>query len=63
MATVSVQAVGGRLQIKEAATVGELKAQLGLSSYSATINNEPAENNEALSDNDFVSLAPQVKGA
>lgn len=63
MATVSALAVGGKLQIVEANTVAEVKQKLGLPSYTASINGEPAADDQKLQDNEFVSLAPAVKGA
>lgn len=63
MATVSALAVAGKLQVIEASTVGELKQKMGLPTYSASVNGEPMQDHEPLEDNQFVSLAPQVKGA
>jgi hypothetical protein len=63
MAKVQVQAVGGSIQSKEADTVGELKAAMELTSYQATVNGEPEGDDYELSDYEFVSLAPKVKGA
>lgn len=63
MAKVTAQAVGGALKQCEAKTVGEVKEQLELTSYQATVNGEPADDDYELSDYEFVSLAPKVKGA
>ena len=62
--SVSAQAVGGSLKIVEnVTTVADVKKQLGLPNYTATVNGEPAEDGEELEANVFVSLAPAVKGA
>ena len=63
MAKVTVQAVGGALKEGNADTVAELKRQLGLATYQASVNGEPADDDYELSDYEFVSLAPKVKGA
>lgn len=44
-------------------TVGDVKRQMGVSeNYEATVNGEPADNDYQLSDFEYVSLAPAVKG-
>lgn len=63
MATVTGQAVGGALKQIEASTVSDVKEQLNLESYQATVNGEPCDDDYELSDYEFVSLAPKVKGA
>lgn len=63
MASVVASAVGGSPQRLEADTVGEAKELLGLAStYTAAVNGEPADDDSSLSDEDFVSFAPAVKG-
>lgn len=63
MAKVNVQPVGGEIKQVEAGTVAELKAQLNLGTYQASVNGEPADDDQELNDYEFVSLAPKVKGA
>lgn len=61
---VTAQAVGGQPKVFDnIETVGELKEQMNLGSYQASVNGEPADDDYALSDYEFVSLAPKVKGA
>jgi hypothetical protein len=62
-AKVTVQPVGAALSQREAHDIRDLKSQLGLSSYQATVNGEPVDDDYELSDYEFVSLAPKVKGA
>lgn len=61
--TVSCQVVGGKLQLKEAETIADLKQQLGLTNHQASINGEPAEDSQGLEEGNFVTFAPKVKGA
>lgn len=63
MAKVQVQAVGGDIKQQEASTVSELMTKLGLTNYQASVNGEPVDSDYELSDYEFVSLAPKVKGA
>lgn len=64
MAFVTAQAIGGKPQlVQDVATVGDIKAKLALTNYAATINGEPAEDGDELEDGQFVTFAPQVKGA
>lgn len=64
MVEVSVKVSGGQLQVKKAATLGELKKLVDAPKYQATINGE-VENNDAmaLTEGDFVTLTAPVKGA
>jgi len=63
MASVIATAVGGDPKRLDAESVADVKDQLGLAStYTATVNGEPADDDTFLSDEDFVSLAPAVKG-
>lgn len=62
MAMISVKVLGGSLRSMEADTVGEVKAALGLESYTASVNGETRADSFELSDDNFVSLAPAVKG-
>lgn len=63
MAKVNVQVAGGQIQQIEAATVAEVKQKLNASTYTATINGEPAQDSQSLTDYQFVALAAAVKGA
>lgn len=63
MAKVQAQVVGGDIKQHDAETVGELKAKLSLTNYQATVNGEPADDSQELSDFEFVAFAPKVKGA
>lgn len=61
---ITAQAVGGQPKVLDnVETVGDLKEQMNLSSYQATVNGEAADDDYELSDYEFVSLAPKVKGA
>jgi sulfur carrier protein ThiS len=63
MAKVTVQVVGGSLKQMEKNTVQDIMTELGLTNYGATVNGDAVQNNYELSDFEFVTLAPQVKGA
>lgn len=63
MAKVTVQCIGGEPQQKEVVTLGELKRSMDAFGYTATVNGEPEGDDYVLSDYEFVSLAPAVKGA
>lgn len=63
MARVAAIVVGGSEKFLDAETVKEVKEQLSAATYTATVNGDPADNDQELRDNDFVSLAPSVKGA
>lgn len=61
---IMAQVVGGKKQIVEGcSTVGEVKQKLGIPGHTATINGDPADDDQELSEGDFMSLAPAVKGA
>jgi hypothetical protein len=63
MAKVFVKVLGNDdRSTQDAETVGELKTQLNLSSYSATVNGSPADNSQELQDDQLVMFAPAVKG-
>ena len=60
---VTVQVTGGQAQVKSVDCVGDAKRELGLSgNYSATVNGQPAGDQQQLRDYDFVSFAESVKG-
>lgn len=62
MAKVTVKVVGSTPTEVKATTVGELKRALGFGTYTASVNKEAADDNYRLEDDDFVCLAPSVKG-
>lgn len=62
MAMINVKITGSAIQEKEASTVGELKAGLGLSTHTAKVNGSPANDSDSLATDDFVVLSPAVKG-
>jgi len=63
MAKVQAQVIGGAIRtIENVRTVAEVKREMGAAGYTATVNGDPAEDNFELSDYEFVSLAPAVKG-
>lgn len=63
MAKVNAKVVGGEIQELEADTVAEVKRELEVPNHTATVNGSPAQDSKELKDEDFVSLAPAVKGA
>lgn len=61
---ITAQAVGGQPKtFDNVERVGDVKREMELESYQATVNGEPADDDYELSDYEFVSLAPKVKGA
>lgn len=63
MAQVVVKVLGSSPRDVEASTVGDVKRSLHLEKYSAAVNGDPASDSTTLSENDFVTLSPSVKGA
>lgn len=49
--------------LNNVSTVGDVMKELGVENYAATVNGEPADKSYELSDYEYVTLAPQVKGA
>lgn len=62
MASVIASVLGGQPQRREASTIAEIKELLNVPNHTATLNGEPVDDDTDLSDEDFVSLAPAVKG-
>lgn len=63
MANVAVKVVGRDRQFATATTVRELKQSVGVNdNFTAAVNGSPVENDFALEDDVFVTLAPPVKG-
>lgn len=59
---LQAQVAGGDVQANQSAsTVGELAKKVGAEGYVATVNGEPADNNQELNDYEFVSFAKPVK--
>lgn len=63
MASIVVRIIGGQPQNITASTVKEVKEKLGAANHAATVNGESVDDDYTLEDNEFVSLAPAVKGA
>lgn len=63
MARVTVQVAGGSEKQVEAESIADLKEQLGLEGYTASVDGEPADDSHQLENFQFVSLSQQVKGA
>lgn len=62
MAKIVVKVLGSAPKEIDASTVGGVKTALSLSNYTANVNGEPADDNASLSEMDFVTLSPAVKG-
>jgi hypothetical protein len=63
--SVAAKIIGGAekfLSLDEVRTVGDVKRKMGATSYKATVNGEPADDNHVLSGGEFVSLTEAVKG-
>lgn len=61
MAKVIVQVAGGKNQQKEAKTVGDLAKKVKAEGFTAAVNGEPADDDQKLQANDYVSFARPVK--
>lgn len=62
MARVVVKITGQSPRDAEAATVGELKRTLNVPTYAASVNGEPATDDQVLENDWLVTFSPQVKG-
>lgn len=62
MAQITVKVSGGNVKEMEAETIGEVKETMGLPNHVATINGEPASDEDELEDFNFVVLSTAVKG-
>lgn len=62
MASVLACVLGGDPVRLEAADVGDVKEQLNVATYTATVDGEPTDDSFELTDEQFVSLSPSVKG-
>lgn len=62
MAKVTVCVLGGQPQNIIANTVGDVKRKLGLENHTASVNGSPKGNDQELTDYQYISLAPSVKG-
>lgn len=63
MAQVVVKVIGGQPQNLDASTVRDVKQKLNALTHTAIVNGESVDDTYQLMDNEFVSLAPAVKGA
>jgi hypothetical protein len=65
MAAVVGQVVGGKAQPQvDVSSVADVRKAMALgANYAASVNGEPADDEQELADGDFVTFAPQVKGA
>lgn len=60
---VVAQVLGGEKKVlDDVYTVRDVKTKLNATQYSASINGDPAQDGDDLSDGDFVSLSQAVKG-
>lgn len=59
---VTVKVLGGDTKVIEAQTVREAKQKLGVPSHTASVNGQPARDEDELAEYSFVTLAPAVKG-
>jgi hypothetical protein len=63
MAKVVGQVIGGEERILDGmTTVADVKRELGVPSYTALVNGNPASDSQRLNDRDFVSLSTSTKG-
>lgn len=63
MAKVTAKVLGGQLKEFDVDSVAELKNIMGLgSNYAATVNGETSDGEGSLTDYDFITLSPAVKG-
>ena len=62
---ITVQVLGSTartVSIDEVSTVAEAKELMGVPNYTATVNGEPADDDDVLEEYSFISLSPAVKG-
>lgn len=60
---VIAQVLGGEKKVLDnVETVGDVKQQLGVTGYTATVNGDTQSDGYDLEDGDFVSLSQAVKG-
>lgn len=63
MAKIHAQVIGGTIKELDCQTITEVKNLMDAANYTATVNGEPESDDYELSDFEFVTLAPAVKGA
>lgn len=66
MAQITVQVAGGAPKVldnEEYPTIADVKRHMNAEKYTATVNGEPAADDDDVNDFDFITLAPSVKGA
>lgn len=60
---VIAQILGGDKKVLDNVnTVKDVKEKLGVSGYTASINGDPAQDTDTVTEGDFVSLSQAVKG-
>jgi len=60
---VTAQVLGGSPRVlDDVFSVADVKEEMGVPNHTATVNGEPADDDEGLDDYSFVNLAPAVKG-
>jgi hypothetical protein len=63
MAKVHAQVMGGDIkELADVSSVADVKSRLQATNHTATVNGEAVEDDYELSDFEFVTLAPAVKG-
>ena len=65
MIKVTAQVLGGEmdvLELEDGATVADVKAEMDVAGYVATVNGEPADDDFELAEYEFCTLSPSVKG-
>lgn len=63
MAQITVEVIGGALQKLTASKIQDVLTQLNLPNHAASVNGDAVEVTYTLSDYEYVTLAPNVKGA
>jgi len=59
---VHAQVLGGEIKTVEVDTVGDVRKLLEVPNHTASVDGEPAEDDEELADFSFVSFSPAIKG-
>ena len=62
MAMCTVKVNGGAVRTINANTIGDAKAQMGLSGWAAVVNNNPAFDTDKVQEGSTIYLATQSKG-
>jgi hypothetical protein len=60
---IIAQVLGGdRKILDDVTTVGQVKEKMGVPTYTATVNGQPADNSTVLAEGNIVTLSQAVKG-